>query len=409
MTLPLSGIRVVDLTRVLAGPLVGQMLGDFGADVIKIERPDGGDESRFIGPPFLAAKDGSRTHESGFYPSANRNKRSVTVDLSTTEGQDIVRKLAAQSDIFIENFRVGALAKYGLDYASLSKLNPKLVYLSITGYGQTGKKAPQPGYDAIFQASAGHMAVTGAPDHLEGGGPMRSGLSIVDILTSLYASIAIMGALNYRNQHADRHGQYIDVSLLDSMVATLTHRGEEYLISGKAAQRKGNVGAGGSPSGMFRCADGNIVITVGNDGQWRRFCKAVGLEEMLTDPRFAGGTKRIENRALVMAIVQEAFEKRTKAELLALLEAAEIPSGPVNELPEVFADEQVLERGMVVTAEHPLAGMMRMIGNPIHYSETPLKRYQAPPLLGQHTEEVLRSVLGMTEEQIVALREAKAI
>jgi crotonobetainyl-CoA:carnitine CoA-transferase CaiB-like acyl-CoA transferase len=409
MTLPLTGVRVLDLSRVLAGPLVGQMLGDLGAEVIKIERPGVGDDSRNYGPPFLQGDHGAHTGESGFYLSANRNKQSVTVDLSTPEGQDIVRRIALQSDVVIENFRVGALAKFGLDYASLSASNPQLVYLSITGYGQTGEMAHRPGYDAIFQAVGGHMAVTGAPDELAGGGPMRSGLSLVDILTSLYASIAVLAALNHRDRHPDRQGQYIDVALLDSMVAALSHRGMQYLISGKASPRRGNVGAGGSPSGAFNCADGLIVLTVGNDSQWLRFCSAIERPELAADQRFSGVTKRIENRQALSPTLEAMFLKRDRAHWLASLERADIPCGPVNELDEVFADTQVRERGMTIPVPHPLSAALMLIANPIHYSRTPLERYQAPPTLGQHTETVLSSLLGMSKSELLALRAARVI
>jgi len=409
MSLPLEGIRVLDLSRVLAGPLVGQMLGDLGAEVIKIERPGDGDDSRNYGPPFLTTPDGRRTRESGFYLSANRNKQSVTVDLGTPEGQQVIRRIAAISDVVIENFRVGALAKFGLDYASLSALNPRLVYLSITGYGQTGAMAQRPGYDAIFQAAGGHMAVTGAPDDLPGGGPTRSGLSLVDILTSQYATIAILAALGHRERSPDRRGQYIDVALLDSMVATLSHRGVQYLISGKNAPRRGNVGGGGSPSQAFKCADGLIMLTVGNDSQWLRFCQAIEQPELAADPRFSKATKRIENRELLTPTLEAKFATRGKAYWLDALARADIPSGPVNELDEVFADAQVRHRGMAVPVPHPLSDDLKLISNPIRFSETPLDRYEAPPMLGQHTEAVLRGLLGMTDEELAALKAAKAI
>lgn len=409
MTLPLEGIRVLDLSRVLAGPLTAQMLGDLGAEVIKIEKPGEGDDSRSYGPPFLNTAEGKRTRESGFYLSANRNKRSVTVDLSTPEGQDVIRRIAAKSDVVIENFRVGTLAKYGLDYASLSKLNPRLIYLSITGYGQTGRMRYKPGYDAIFQAAGGHMAVSGAPDHLPGGGPTRSGLSIVDILTSQYGAIAILAALHHRDHTPDGVGQYIDLALLDSMVATLSHRGMQYLISGKNQPRRGNVGGGGSPSQAFRCSDGQIVLTVGNDLQWRRFCAAIGEPALADDARFLKATSRIENRELLTPMLEAKFASNTKAHWLAVLDRADIPSGPVNELGEVFADAQVRERGMVVSVPHAFSSALPLIANPIRFSATPLSRYNPPPMVGEHTEAVMRELLGATNEQIEALKRVKAI
>jgi len=409
MSLPLEGFRVLDLSRVLAGPLVAQMLGDLGAEVIKIERPGDGDDSRNYGPPFLETAEGKRTRESGFYLSANRNKQSVTVDLSHPQGQDIIRRIAQKSDVVVENFRVGALAKFGLDYRSLSSLNPRLVYASITGYGQTGPMAQRPGYDAIFQAAGGHMAVTGAPDNLPGGGPTRSGLSLVDILTSQYATTAILAALIHRERSADGKGQHIDIALLDSMVAALSHRGVQYLISGKAFPRRGNVGGGGSPSQAFKCADGLIVLTVGNNAQWARFCVVIGQPGLASDPRFSEATKRIENRDELTPMLEETFAKRTKAHWLAVLEKAEIPSGPVNELDEVFADVQVRHRGMVVSVPHTLSGALPLISNPIRFSDTPLDRYEPPPTLGQHTESVLRRLLGISDEEIESLKAAKAI
>ena len=407
MTLPLQGFRVLDLSRVLAGPLVAQMLGDLGAEVIKVEKPGDGDDSRSYGPPFLTTSDGRKTRESGFYLSANRNKRSVTLDLSKPAGQEIVRRIAKTCDVVVENFRVGALAKFGLDYATLAALNPRLVYLSITGYGQTGGLASRPGYDAIFQAVGGHMAVTGAPDDREGGGPMRSGLSIVDILTSLYATIGILAALNHRDRTPDGPGQYIDVALLDSMVATLSHRGVQYLLSGKASPRRGNVGAGGAPSGAFRCADGLIVITVGNDMQWTRFCSAIGRPEYLADARFASATMRIENRDALTPALEALFATQGKAYWLDALARADIPSGPVNELDEVFADPQVRARGMTVPVAHALSTALQLIANPLHFSATPLNRYEAPPMLGEHTDSVLRELLGMSEGELLALKEAR--
>ncbi len=409
MTLPLAGMRVLDLSRVLAGPLVAQMLGDLGAEVIKIEKPGDGDDSRSYGPPFLTDAEGKRTRESGFYLSANRNKSSVTVDLSKSGGQDIIRRIAQKSDVVIENFRVGTLAKFGLDYASLSTLNPRLVYLSVTGYGQTGEKAQRPGYDAIFQAAGGHMAVSGAPDHLAGGGPMRSGLSIVDILTSHYGTIAILAALHHRDRTPGGKGQYIDLALLDSMVATLSHRGVQYLISGKTSPRRGNVGGGGSPSQAFRCSDGQIVLTVGNDLQWRRFCEAIGDPGLATDPRYTSATSRIENREMLTPMLESKFATNTKAYWLDVLAGADIPSGPVNELDEVFADSQVRERGMVVPVAHSVLASLSLIANPIRFSDTPLTRYDAPPMLGEHTDAVLRELIGCTDEEIRALRKAKAI
>jgi crotonobetainyl-CoA:carnitine CoA-transferase CaiB-like acyl-CoA transferase len=385
------------------------MLGDLGAEVIKVEKPGDGDDSRSYGPPFLQTVDGQRTRESAFYLSANRNKRSITIDLSTRAGQDIARRIAQKSDIVIENFRVATLAKFGLDYSTLSKQNPRLIYLSVTGYGQTGKMARKPGYDAIFQAAGGHMAVSGAADHLAGGGPMRSGLSIVDILSGHYGAIAILAALYHRDRTPDGRGQYIDLALLDSMLATLSHRGVQYLISGKTFPRRGNVGGGGSPSQAFRCSDGQIMLTVGNDPQWQRFCEALGEPGLAADPRFARATSRIENRELLTPILEAKFASNTKAYWLASLARADIPSAQVKELNEVFADPEVRERGMVVNVAHPVSPNLPLIANPIRFSDTPLTRYEPPPTLGEHTDNVLRELLGATDDEIHALRQAKAI
>jgi crotonobetainyl-CoA:carnitine CoA-transferase CaiB-like acyl-CoA transferase len=409
MTRPLDGIRVLDLSRVLAGPLVGQMLGDLGAEVIKVEKPETGDDARTYGPPFLHDEDGRRTRESGFYLSANRNKKSVTANLGSPEGQELIRNLAKTSDVVIENFRVGTLAGFGLDYASLSKVNPGIVYLSITGFGQTGRMASRPGYDAIFQAAGGHMAVSGAPDELPGGGPTRSGLSITDILCSHYGVTGVLAALYHRDRSPDGAGQHIDLALMDSMVATLSHRGVQYLISGKNSPRRGNVGGGGSPSQAFQCADGQIMLTVGNDQQWKRFCEAIGEPSLAADERFSSTTRRIENRDAMTPRLVSIFLSRPKAYWLEALERADIPSGPVNELSEVFEYEPVCDRGMVVSVPHPVDPNLRLIANPIRFSRTPLDRYDPPPTLGAQTEAVLQDILNLSSEEVDSLRSAGAI
>jgi crotonobetainyl-CoA:carnitine CoA-transferase CaiB-like acyl-CoA transferase len=407
--LPLSNIVVLDLSRVLAGPLAGQMLADLGAEVIKIERPGAGDDSRVYGPPFAGGDAGQAAGESGFYLSCNRGKKSVTLDLSNAKGQDIARQLAAKADVVLENFRVGALAKYGLDYASIKALNPKVVYCSITGYGQTGPKRFAPGYDAIFQAQCGLMSVTGLPDEHAGGGPMKVGPSIVDILTSQYATTAIIAALYHRDQHGGS-GQHIDMALLDSGVASLSHLMQQYLVSGVQPPRRGTAGNGGVPSQGFRCADdAYVMLTVGNEAQWVRFCEVLKRPDIAADPRFNYGIGRIKNRDTLIPMLQEVFHTRPAREWLDELDAAEIPCGPINDFDAVFADPQVQHRGLKVQVEHPLAGTIAQVANPIRFSETPIDSCKPNPLLGQHTAAVLKEKLGLDTAALEKLTTARII
>ncbi len=405
---PLTGLRVLDMSRILAGPWTGQMLADLGAEVIKIERPGVGDEGRTFGPVFLKDRDGRDTRESCMYLSANRNKKSITVDLAKPEGQRVVRELAAQSDVVLENYRVGTLAKYGLDYASLSALNPKLVYCSITGFGQTGPYRDRPGYDAIFQAIGGLMSVTGEADDKPGGGPMKVGPSIIDVVTALFASVAVVSALYNRDANGGR-GQHIDMALLDSGIAVLTHAAMHYLVSGEAPRRRGTEGNGGMPTGMYRCADGQIMISVGNNEQFARLCAALHLPPLEQDPRFDSNAGRVANRFDLVAILEAAFAQWPIADIVAALDIAGVPAGPVNTLPQVFADPQVQARGMQIEVEHPLSGLLKLVANPIRFSETKLDTYVAPPLLGQHTEEVLAGLLGMSAADIGRLRDARVV
>jgi crotonobetainyl-CoA:carnitine CoA-transferase CaiB-like acyl-CoA transferase len=399
----LHGIRVLDVSRILAAPLASQMLGDFGADVVKVERPGVGDDARSYGPPFLRCADGRDSGEAGFYLSCNRNKRSITVDYSTPEGADILRRLASTSDVFIENFRPGVLAKYGLDYQSLRALNRRLIYCSVTGFGQDGPLASRPGYDGIFQAMSGMMSVSGIPDGEPGAGPMKVGVSMVDILTSLYTSSAILAALHHREMHSGK-GQYIDVSLLECGVAALSHYAQNYLISGVCQPRRGNGGFGGIPSQAFTCADGAQIFVVASTArQWTSLVKVLGRPELADHPDFAAVSARIENRERVLDILGAIFATNTADYWVSELESADVPVSFVNDMHAVFDNAQIMHRGVRVTAEHPLSGTVDLVRNPVRFSATPIERYAAPPLLGQHTAEVLGERLGLTHQQLAQL------
>jgi crotonobetainyl-CoA:carnitine CoA-transferase CaiB-like acyl-CoA transferase len=404
----LDGIRVIDLSRILAGPLVGQMLADLGADVVKIERPGKGDDSREMGPPFLADRDGNPTSDAGFFVSCNRNKRSLTLDIQSREGRRIIRELVETADVLIENFKVGTLARYGLDQESLRKINPRLVYCSITGFGQTGPYAPKPGYDGVFQAMGGLMSVSGHAPGTPGEGPMKVGISMVDILTSYNAVIAIAAALYHRDT-AGGLGQYIDMSLLDCGIAALSHFAQNYLITGDVPERRGNGGYGGIPSQAFMCSDRMIFVVVGNTEQYRRFCDVIERPDLFDDPRFRTGPLRITNRKEIVAILEAVFAQRSAAEWVSALDAAGVPVSFVNDMHGVFADPHVQSRGMVVEAEHTLAGPIEMLRNPLRLSETPIARYDPPPLLGEHSEAVLAEWLGMDGAAIADLRARSVI
>lgn len=402
----LSGIRVLDLSRVLAAPLAAQLLGDLGADVIKIERPGGGDEARGYGPPFVVDTDGEPTTDSAFFMACNRNKRSVTVDIAHAEGQEIIRRLAAGSDVLIENFKTGGLSRYGLAYEDLAEVNPRLVYCSVTGYGQTGPLAARPGYDGVFQAMSGFMNVSGHPDDAPGGGPMKVGISIVDILTSLYAANAIQAALRQRDVETGL-GQHIDMSLLDCGVASLSHFAMNYLISGEIPERRGNGGFGGVPSQSFDCRDRPIFIVAGGDHQFRALCRVIGREELTADPRFATTSARIENRKALSATLNVTFCERDAADWLARLEAAGVAAARVNTIAEALDEPQVQHRQLLRQVDHP-TGPMSILANPIVLSRSPIGPYAAPPTLGQHTAEVLTD-LGFDAAQQSALRSAGVI
>jgi crotonobetainyl-CoA:carnitine CoA-transferase CaiB-like acyl-CoA transferase len=400
----LSHLRVLDLSRVLAGPWSGQILADLGADVIKVERPGSGDDTRAWGPPFLKDVQGKNTSEAAYYLSANRNKRSVTIDFTQPEGQRLVRELAAKSDIVIENFKVGGLAAYGLDYASLKLVNPRLIYCSITGFGQTGPYAKRAGYDFMIQGLGGLMSLTGRPDGDEGAGPVKVGVALTDILTGLYSTVAILAALAHRDQAGV--GQHIDMALLDVQVACLANQAMNYLTTGNPPRRLGNAHPNIVPYQDFPTADGDFILTVGNDGQFRKFAEVAGQPQWADDPRFATNKLRVANRAELIPLIRQATVFKTTAEWVSQLEAAGVPCGPINDLAQMFQDPQVLARGLAVSMPHALAGSVPQVASPIRLSETPVEYRRAPPLLGEHTEAVLGDVLGLDGDALGRLRSA---
>jgi crotonobetainyl-CoA:carnitine CoA-transferase CaiB-like acyl-CoA transferase len=405
--LPLSGIRILDLTRVLAGPLSAQMLGDLGAEVIKIERPGTGDDARAFGPPYLADPQGKANNNNSFYLCANRNKKSVTVNIASKDGQDIIRALAKDCDVFMENYKVGDLKRYGLDYETIRAINPGVIYCSVTGFGQTGPYAPRAGYDAIFQAMGGLMSVTGHMDGEPGAGPMKVGPSIVDYMTGMNASIGILAALYHKKVHGGA-GQHIDVCLFDTVIASLSHWAQIYLVNGTSPPRRGTWGNGGMPAGMFRCTDGELMLVVGNDAQFARTCAVLGAPELATDPKFLKNNDRVVNGKEIMAIFAGLFLKNSVGHWLEALEKAGVPCGPVNDFAHVFADPHVRSRGMEVKVEHPFEPQLALIRNALSFSETPVTDYRAPPLLGEHTEDVL-SKLGYDEARLAELKARGAI
>ena len=398
----LGHIRVLDLSRVLAGPWCAQNLADLGADVIKIERPGCGDDTRAWGPPYAKDADGCDTGEAAYYLSANRGKRSVTVDIATPEGQELIRDLARHADVVLENYKVGQLKRYGLDYDSLKAVKPDLVYCSITGFGQDGPYAHRAGYDFLIQGMGGLMSVTGERDELPGGGPQKAGVALTDLMTGMYATIAVLAALTHRDRTGE--GQYIDMALLDTQVAMLANVGSNYLNSGKAPKRWGNAHANIVPYQTFACADGHIIVAAGNDGQYQKFVEAGGRPELATDPRFATNPQRVANRDVLVPLLAEMVATRGRDEWIAALEAVGVPCGPINDVGEVFATEQVQARGMAVELPHPSAGKVTLVRSPMKMSATPATSDKAPPLLGQHTDEVLRNVLSRSGDEIAALR-----
>ncbi len=399
----LSHIRVLDLSRILAGPWAGQILADFGADVIKIERPGAGDDTRHWGPPFLKDRDGAETDVAAYFLCANRNKRSITVDMTRPEGQDLLRRLAAECDVLLENFKKDGLVRYGLDYASLARVNPRLVYCSITGFGQDGPYANRAGYDFLIQGLGGLMSLTGRPGGEPGAGPMKAGVALTDILTGLYAANAVQAALAWRERSGK--GQHIDLALLDVQVACLANQAMNYLVSGRAPERLGNAHPNIVPYQDFPTDDGYMIIAVGNDGQFARLCAVLGNASLADDARYLTNKARVENRVTLIPALNKLTIQRTTVDWIARLEAVGVPCGPINTLAEVFADPQVQARGLRVDMEHPGTGMVPQVASPVRMSETPVAYHRAPPLLGEHTDEVLASVLGISQQEIAALRE----
>lgn len=398
---PLSGVRVLDLSRVLAGPWCTQTLADLGADVIKIERPGRGDDTRGWGPPFLRDREGNETAESSYYLCANRNKRSLTVDIARAEGQALIRRLARDCDVFVENFKVGDMARYGLDAASLRGADARLIYCSITGYGQTGPYAQRPGYDFAIQGLGGLMSVTGERDGLPGAGPQKVGVAVADLFTGMYATVAILAALRHRD--ATGEGQAIDLALLDAQVAMLANLGSQYLVGGEVPQRMGNGHPSIVPYQVFAASDGHLILAVGNDSQFARFCSIAGHPEWSADARFARNADRVRHRELLVPLIAQCIQGRGKQEWLSALEAGGIPCSAVNDIGDVFADPQVRARGMQVQVEHAHADALPLVASPMRFSATPVRYHSAPAMLGQHTQEVLRE-FGIPEDEIVALR-----
>ncbi|MDB5968739.1 MAG: CoA transferase [Hydrocarboniphaga sp.] len=394
----LSHVTVLDLSRILAGPWAGQLLADLGADVIKVERPGMGDDTRSWGPPFLRGTAGEDSADAAYFLCANRNKKSVTVDITTSEGQSIVRDLARDVDVVLENFKVDGLKAYGLDYESLKAINPRLVYCSITGFGQTGPYASRPGYDFLIQAMAGLMSITGREAGQAGAGPQKSGVAVTDLLTGLYATIGILAALTHRERTGV--GQHIDVALMDVQVACLANQAMNYLVGGKVPQRLGNAHPNVVPYQDFPTADGFMIIAVGNDTQFNRLCAELGLADLATDPRFTTNQQRVANRIALVDRLCTVTRTRSTAHWLAALESAGVPCGPINAIDAVFADPQVRARDMQIELPHPVAGKVSLVANPLRFSETPVAYRSAPPLLGEHTREVLAERLALSASRI---------
>ena len=394
----LDGVRVLDLSRILAGPWATQVLADFGADVIKVERPGVGDDTRSWGPPFLKDTEGQSTSESAYYLCANRGKRSIAIDFTCAEGQALIRELVARCDVLVENYKVGGLKKYGLDFASLQAINPKLVYCSITGYGQDGPYAQRAGYDAAIQAIGGLMSVTGEPDGEPGGGPQKVGVAATDLMTGMYAATAILAVL----RHAERTGvgQHIDLALLDTQVAWLANQASNYLVGGVVPTRQGTAHPNIVPYQVMPAADGYFMLAVGNDGQFARFCAVIGRPELASDPRYATNTARVAHRAELVPLLAQVLRTRPAAEWLAALEAAVVPANPVNRIDQVFDDPQVQARGLRMELPHASGTPVAVVRNPLKFSATPLQYRHAAPVLGQHTRAVLADVLGSDQAQL---------
>ena len=403
----LQGIRVLDLTRVLAGPWATQNLADLGAEVIKLERPGQGDDTRRWGPPFLADREGRETGDAAYYLACNRGKKSVTLDIAKPEGRALARSLAMKSDVLVENFKVGDLARHGLDYEALARDHPRLTYCSITGFGQDGPYRDRPGYDFMIQGLGGLMSVTGERDDLPGGGPQKVGVAVSDLMTGMYATSAILAALFQREKTG--RGERVDMALLDVQVAMLANLSSSYFVSGAAPRRMGNAHQNIVPYHVFKAADEFLIVAVGNDTQFASFCEVIGEPDWPSDARFATNPQRVRHRDLLVGLIAQRLAKRPAREWLARLEPAGVPCGPINDLAQVFADPQVRHRGMEVRVPHPAAGEVRVVANPMKLSASPITYESAPPTLGQHTDEVLRSLLGMDVDAIERLREQRII
>ncbi len=399
---PLSHIKVLDMSRVLAAPWAAQNLADLGADVIKVERPVKGDDSRAYAPPFLKDENGNETRESAYFCAANRGKRSITVNLTKPEGQQLVRELAAECDVLLENYKVGDLARYGLGYEDLAKINPGLIYCSVTGFGQTGPYKDRPGYDFMAQGMGGMMSITGEPDSVPGGGPQRCGVPIIDLTTGMYATIAICAAL--ANRAVTGKGQWIDVALLDTTVAYLANQGMNYLATGVSPERIGNAHPNIVPYQTFNTADGAIILACGNDNLFKKFCEVAGCMEFTTDPKYSTNAVRVQNRAEITALLNAVFVKRTTKEWVKLLDDAGVANGPINNLQQVFEEPQVIARGMKIELPHAVAGKVSLVASPMRFSGTPIKHEVPPPALGQHTDEILRQSLKKSDTEIAKLK-----
>ena len=399
----LSQLRVLDLSRILAGPWTTQILADLGAEVIKVERPGRGDDTRSWGPPFLRDFDGNDTSESAYFLSANRGKKSVTIDITREEGQALVRRLAERSDVLLENFKVSGLARFGLDYASLQKLNPGLIYCSITGFGQTGPERDRTGYDAMIQAMGGLMGITGEPDGRPGAGPQKVGVALADVLTGLYAAVAVLAALAHRERSGA--GQYIDLALLDVQIACLANQAMNYLVSGVAPGRLGTAHPNIVPYQAFATSDGHLVVAVGNDDQFARFCALAGRSELASDARFSTNAARVRNREALLPRVERMMRERSTQQWVEVLEKADIPYGPILGLDQVFEEPQAVHRGMRFELPHPTAGSVPQVASPLRFSASPVVYERPPPLLGEHNDDVLGELLGLGADERGALRE----
>lgn len=404
---PLSHLKVLDLSRILAGPWAGQVFADFGAEVIKVERPERGDDTRHWGPPYLQDAQGADTADAAYYLSANRGKKSVTVDITTETGQQLIRELAARCDVLLENYKVGGLKKYGLDYESIKAINPGIIYCSITGFGQTGPYARRAGYDAMIQGMGGLMSITGVPEGQPGAGPQKVGVAVADLMTGMYAVSAMLAAVIHRNETGE--GQYIDLALLDTQVAWLANQAQNFLTSGKNPERQGTGHPNIVPYQAVPSSDGYFMLAVGNDDQFKRFCHIAGLDELAEQPAFATNSARVLAREQLIPLIEAATRQHDAAWWLEKLSDAHVPCGPINTLDQVFADPQVQARGMVVEQPHPDAGTVKTVRNPVLFSESPLEYEQGPPVLGEHTETVLRELLGKSDAEIRQLKESGAV